>query len=475
MGLLEGCNGASQFRQPHYACAPEKAQLSTAASLRAFVHEFRLAIRPRGTVLHRFRAIDRTLHIIPRPESIFIGLTHGCTCAILIRSPNATEYAEAKPSTRRARNALRPHTSRSLFNQTLFEEEKLMRSLKSFAILGLIAVFAMVLAGCAVPVAVPAPEGGEAAATEAAMPEGEKPTVALMYGVKGDGFYITMEKGARAKAEELGVDFFADGPASWSDALQVPILDAAIATKPDAICIAATDKASLIEPMKRANDAGIHMISVDTYIGETAGDYTGDDLSWMLSYIGSQNVQGGEIACQAIIDSMGGKGKLYISNVKAGVSTTDQRAEGCIKAIDATNGAVTLVGMDYHDDSSAKAAEQTSAVLAANPDLGGVFGTNLFGATGAAQAVANAGLTGVVKVANFDAPESAIQALRDNIVDIVIAQHPYEMGQVCVEYAKAAIDGNMDQIEKRFPTGYTIITRENVDTEESQQAIYSSK
>lgn len=338
--------------------------------------------------------------------------------------------------------------------------------------IGVLALLVLTLGACtAVAPAAQAP-ATEAPAEEAAA---EAPTVALIYGVKGDGFYVTMEAGARAKAEELGVDFFADGPAQFQATLQVPILDAVIAQKPDAICIAATDRQALIEPMRRAYDAGIHMISVDTFIGDTAGDYTADDLSWMLSYIGSDNVQGGEIGCSAIIDAMGGSGKFYIQTTQPGVSTVEQRVEGCEKAIAATNGAVELIGMDYNNDDSSKAAEQTAAVLAGNPDLGGIFGTNLFSARGAAQAVANAGLTGVVKVANFDAPEDAIVALNEGVVDIVIAQHPYEMGQKCIEYAVAAVNGEMDKIEKRWPTGYTIITRDNVDSEEAQQSIYKSE
>lgn len=338
--------------------------------------------------------------------------------------------------------------------------------------IGVLALLVLTLGACtAVAPAAQAP-ATEAPAEEAAA---EAPTVALIYGVKGDGFYVTMEAGARAKAEELGVNFFADGPAQFQATLQVPILDAVIAQKPDAICIAATDRQALIEPMRRAYDAGIHMISVDTFIGDTGGDYTAEELSWMLSYIGSDNVQGGEIGCNAIIDAMGGSGKFYIQTTQPGVSTVEQRVEGCQNAIAATNGAVELIGMDYNDDSSSKAAEQTAAVLASNPDLGGIFGTNLFSARGAAQAVANAGLTGVVKVANFDAPEDAIVALNEGVVDIVIAQHPYEMGEKCIEYAVAAVNGEMDKIEKRWPTGYTIITRDNVDSEEAQQSIYKSE
>jgi ribose transport system substrate-binding protein len=352
------------------------------------------------------------------------------------------------------------------------------RTSRLLLVIGALVALVLVLGACTAvapaPAAAPEAAATTAPAEEAAAPA-EGPTVALVYGVKGDAFYVTMEAGARAKAEELGVTFFADGPAQFQPALQVPILDAVIAQKPDAICIAATDKQALIEPMKRAYDAGIHMLSVDTFIGETAGDYTAEDLSWMLSYIGSDNVQGGEIGCSAIIEAMGGAGKMYIQTTQPGVSTVEQRVEGCEKAIAATNGAVELIGMDYNDDNAARAAEQTAAVLAANPDLGAIFGTNLFSARGAAQAVANAGLTGAVKVANFDAPEDAIVALNENVVDIVIAQHPYEMGQVCIEYAVAAVNGEMDKIEERWPTGYTAITRDNVDTEEAQQSIYKSE
>ena len=337
------------------------------------------------------------------------------------------------------------------------------------SLLALMAGTALALSACA-----PVQQAAAPAAADAGS-GGTKATVALVYGVKNDGFYVTMEKGLRAKAAELGVDVIADGPAQFDPVLQKPILDAVIAQNPSAICIAATDKQAMIEPVKAAFDKGIHVFSVDTFMGDSAGDYTTGAVTFPLSYIGSDNVQGGEFACKAIIDAMGGKGKMYIQNVKPGISTTDQREEGCKKAIDATGGAVTLIGVDYNGDDSSKAAEQTSAVLAANPDLGGIFGTNLFSARGAAQAVANAGLSGVTKIANFDAPEDSIVALKDKVVDIVIAQHPYEIGQVCVEYAKAAIDGDMSKIQKRFATGYTIITRDNVDSPEAQQAIYSSK
>lgn len=297
-------------------------------------------------------------------------------------------------------------------------------------------------------------------------------TLALVVGVKGDPFYVTMQKGAQAEANKMGVTLIVDGPAQFDATLQTPIVDALIARKVDALIIAATDKQAMIAPLQRAYNAGIKVISVDTFIGN--GDYVNGPVTFPLSYIGSDNVQGGVIAGQALIKAIGGKGKIYIQNVKPGISTTDQREQGCKQAIQATNGAVTLVGVDYNGDSAAVAAEQTSALLRRVPDLSGIFGTNLFSAEGAAQAVKNANKQGTIKIANFDAPEQAITDLRNGVVDIVIAQLPGEMGKTAVDYAVMALNGNTSGIKKRVPTGYVVIDRSNVDTPEAQAAIYKS-
>ncbi len=311
-----------------------------------------------------------------------------------------------------------------------------------------------------------------AATTAAAAAGGKKPLIALIQGVKGDPFYVTMEKGARAKAQELGADLIVDGPAQFDAVLQTPIVDAMIARGINALIIAACDKQAMIAPLKRVSDAGIKVISVDTFIGD--GDYDKGSVTFPISYIGSDNAQGGKIAGDALIKAIGGKGKIYIQNVKPGISTTDQREQGCKQAIDASGGAVTLAAVDYNGDSAAKAAEQTSAILQRSPDIAGIFGTNLFSAEGAAQAVKNINKQGSIKIANFDAPEQAIKDLRDGNIDLVIAQKPGEMGSTAVDYAVKAIKGDVSGLKKRVATGYVVIDKTNIDSPEAQAAVYKS-
>ena len=259
----------------------------------------------------------------------------------------------------------------------------------------------------------------------------------------------------QAAADRLGVELVVQIPDNWDVTVQTPMLDAMVARGDlNGLFLAPTDKEGMVAPLQKVIDAGIAMLTVDTFIGD--GDYDNGPVTIPLSYIGSNNVQGGEIACRGLAEAIGKKGKVYIQNTVPNVSTTDQRQEGCEAALKEFPD-ITLIGTDFNDDDPAKAQAQTQATLERNPDLAGIFGTNVYSAQGAGQAVINAGLSGKVKVVAFDATEFAIEKLRDKTVDLVIAQKPYDMGYLAVEMLVAYLDG-VSSIPKRMPTGYQIIT-----------------
>src|SRR5262245_43456406 len=96
---------------------------------------------------------------------------------------------------------------------------------------------------------------------------GDKPVIALLPGVT-DPFYFTMYRGAQKAAEEEKVELVFQVPKAWNTSEQVPILRALIAKKPAVLLIAPVDKQQLIRPLKEAQDAGIKIITVDTYIDD---------------------------------------------------------------------------------------------------------------------------------------------------------------------------------------------------------------
>ncbi|MGB1287263.1 MAG: substrate-binding domain-containing protein [Aggregatilineales bacterium] len=295
-------------------------------------------------------------------------------------------------------------------------------------------------------------------------------TIAFVPGVNPDPFYITMSTGVNQAAADLGVTIIQQDPERFDVTVSAPIIEALIARGDiDALVTAPNDKEASIPVLQDAHDAGIPVITVDTFIGD--GDYSDGEVTFPLSYIGSDNTQGGFIACSALADSLGDGAKIYIQNVRPGISTTDQREEGCEMA--AEERGLEVVRVDYNENSADTAQQQTAAVLQANPDITGMFATNTFGALGAGTAIQNAGLDGAIEVALFDASEENIGFLNDGIVSLVIAQKPADMGYLGVAFATAYLDG-YQSMPARVPTGYAVITADNVDDDDVSRFIYTS-
>ena len=298
----------------------------------------------------------------------------------------------------------------------------------------------------------------------------KKCTIALIPGLTTDAFYITMHKGAEAAAKALGVNLVFQGAADFNPVTQVPVLNAIIGRKPDAILIAPTDKVQLVESLKKAVDAGIPVLTVDTFIGDGHYQTGSGDADFPLSYIASDNILGGEIAARALAKAIGDKGKVYVSNVNPGISTTDQREQG-FKDEMKKHPNITVLETQFNADDANKAAAQFQSVYARNPDLTGVFGANLFSAMGAANGAKQGGVTGKVKVVAFDAPTSIVGEIKSGNVDIAIAQHPAEIGYFGVVAAYAHLTGQ--SIPTLIGTGFTVIDKANVDDPNVKRFIYS--
>jgi ribose transport system substrate-binding protein len=300
----------------------------------------------------------------------------------------------------------------------------------------------------------------------------DKVTIALIPGLTADGFYVTMHKGAEAAAKALGVDLIYQGAAEWNVTLQVPILEAVIAKKPAAILIAPNDKQQMIEPLRKAFDAGIQVVCVDTFIGNGVFQTGAGDADFPICYVASDNVLGGRMAARALAKAIGEKGKVYVSNTIPNVSTTDQREEG-FKAEMANYKDIEVLETQFNDDDANKAAAQFQAVLGRVPDLAGVFGANLFSASGAANGAKQAGVAGKVKMAGFDAPESIVAQLKDGTFEMTIAQHPAEIGYFGLAVAHAFVTGN--PVPTQIGTGFTVMTAANIDDPNVARFIYKSE
>jgi len=285
-----------------------------------------------------------------------------------------------------------------------------------------------------------------------------------------DPFYQVMQLGVETAAKDLGIDVVTQVPPTWGVEAQTPILNAMIARGDlNYIITAPTDKDQMVAPLQAALDAGIKVITVDTFLGD--GDYVNGPVKFPISYIGSDNVEGGRISARGLAKSIGGKGTVYINSTNPNVSSVEGREQGFkeVMAKDFPN--IKVLGPDYNLDDQNKATQQTAAIIEQNPDLAGVFGTNVFSAQGAGAAVVNAGLGGKVQVVAYDATKAAIESLNKGDVSLVLAQKPFDMGYMAVEFAAADAAG-VTSLPKRVETGFAIIDKDNVKDPNYSRFIY---
>ncbi len=289
---------------------------------------------------------------------------------------------------------------------------------------------------------------------------GGKKQLTLIAGVRGDEFYITMNCGAQAEARKEGVSLNFQGPNEFSADLQTPIVNAVAAKKPDAVLVAPTDSKAMYAPIKSLASGGSKVVLVDTTL---------DNASVAVSQIASDNEGGGKVAAQTLSKLIGGKGKVFVVNVKPGISTTDLRAKGFQEG--AKTAGLQYLGQQYDQDDPAKAASIVKSILARNPDLKGIFATNLFSAEGAATGLREAGKLGKVKIIGFDAGPKQVQDLKAGLVQGLIAQKPAQIGALGVQQAVDALDKKATK--SKIATGFVSITKDNLA--QNQGALYKAR
>jgi ribose transport system substrate-binding protein len=313
---------------------------------------------------------------------------------------------------------------------------------KLVPVLAVGAVAALALTGCA---------SGSSASSGTVATKDIK--LSFIQGVAGDPFYVTMQCGVQQEAKKLGVTVNTQGPTKFDPTLQKPIVDSVVASKPSAILIAPTDTSAMEAPLKAATAAGVKVVLVDTTV---------KDPSFATSAISSDNAGGGKAAFQAITKLAPNGGKVLVISTDPGISTADARVDGFKKAA-AANSKYSYLGVQYSHNDPATAAKLTTAALAKDPDIVGVFAANTFAAQGVATGIRQAGKQDSVKVVGFDAGSDAVTQLKNGTVQALVAQQPALIGKDAVEQAVDSLTGK--KTTKKIPTGFFTITQDNLNGE----------
>jgi ribose transport system substrate-binding protein len=285
--------------------------------------------------------------------------------------------------------------------------------------------------------------------------------VVFIPGVTGDDFFHTIWLGAKEEAGRLGVSITQQAPPKYEPASQIPIVNAAVARRPDALIVAATDAEALQAPLEQAAKRGIKVVTFDT---------TTADPSFAVTHVSSDVVEAGRIVARQLVDLTGGKGKLMYIDHAPGVGFAQDLREGFTEVVDAEPG-LDLLPIQYFDLEPQKANTITRTTITRHPDLAGAFVGVGFGSQGAVPALEAAGKLDQVKTVAFDAFVQNMKMLEAGKLDAVVSVAAREYGTATVKAVVDALNGKT--VPKEVQPKICAFTAENVDDPENQPCMYS--
>ncbi|KKB86834.1 LacI family transcriptional regulator, partial [Devosia limi DSM 17137] len=149
------------------------------------------------------------------------------------------------------------------------------------------------------------------------------------------------------------------------------------------IVLAPSDPDALVPAMKKAWEAHIPVVLIDSMVSDSGKQY-------YQSFLSTDNAKAGELCAKAMIEAVGQTGKIAIMSYVPGAGSEIGRVGGFKKYIEA-HSKLQIVGPFYSQSQMATALNQTTDVLAANPDLKGIFGANEPTAVGMGRALQQSG------------------------------------------------------------------------------------
>lgn len=263
-------------------------------------------------------------------------------------------------------------------------------------------------------------------------------------------FWLTVKAGAEKAAAEGGYSVEWNAPALEIDAKrQQDIVESMLNRKLAGIALAPVDKKALVSVVERATAAGIPTVIYDSDV----------DTEQRLSYIATDNKEGGRMAARRLGELLGGKGKVGVIGFMPGSASTMEREDGFTEEIKAKFPNIQLVGVQFGMADRAKAMAVTENMMTAHPDLAGLFADNESSSSGAVQALKSRG-NRKVKLVAFDASDALVTDLKDGWIDSLILQDPYRMGYESVKAITQKLSGGT--LAARQDLAATLATRDDL-------------
>ncbi len=281
-------------------------------------------------------------------------------------------------------------------------------------------------------------------------------------------FWKSINAGAIKAQRELAtqgitVNVIWKGPLKEDDReAQVQVVENFVGQRVSAIVLAPLDRRGLVAPVETAARGKIPVVIIDSSLDSKAP----------VSFVATDNREGGRIAARNLGKLLGGKGNVILLRYQVGSASTEDREEGFLEVMKKDFPEVKLLSTDQHAGPTRDTAKRVAETLLNRHgrQVNGIFASNESSATGMLLALRDAGLAGgKVKFVGFDAGETLNAGLKAGDMAGFVVQNPMRMGYLGVKTAVAALRG--EKVAPVVDTGVGFVTKENMNTPEMAELL----
>ena len=275
-----------------------------------------------------------------------------------------------------------------------------------------------------------------------------KGTIGVSVLTLGNPFFSVIAENVRSEAAKHGYDVIVvDGDRDVQK--QANQIDDFLTKGVSAIILNPCDRISIGTAVKKANDAGVPVFTCDLKcVAEGAK---------VESHVGSDNLQGGKLAGEAMIEALGEQGGKVLIVHFPQANSCQLRVQGFEEVIGAYNqglaaGKIEVVAQLDGGGVRDEGYKVTEDTLQAHPDLAGIFAINDPSALGARAALEKAGKQDQVKIVAFDGQPEGKQAIKEGKIFADPVQFPDKIGRKTVALIMAYFNGEEIPAEVLIPT-----------------------
>lgn len=307
----------------------------------------------------------------------------------------------------------------------------------------LVTIILMVISGCSTEAPDWSTSNGGGAGEQ-------KIKMGLSISTLNNPFFVSVKDGVMAEAEKHGIEVVVID-AQNDSAKQSNDVEDLMHQGVKALLINPVDSAAISTAVQSANSLNIPVVTLDRSA----------DSGEVSALVASDNVKGGSMAAQYIVEKVGKGAKVIELEGSPGASATRERGQGFHEVADTE---LDVIAKQTADFDRSKGLTVMENLLQGNRDVQAVFAHNDEMALGAIEAIQSSGKS--IPIIGFDGNEDALNSIREGKLTGTIAQQPELIGQLSVQAAHDVINGKT--VEKMIAAPLKLVTKENQDEQQTQ-------